>query len=66
MSTTPQLRCCESTKDDRGMAWAEMCPDDSGSLIQNKTDGCPPGTKGFAFWTCNPLSGTFSPPQVQQ
>ena len=34
------------------------------NMIQNKTDGCPEGTQGFAFWTCNPSSGEFRPKQV--
>ena len=40
-----------------------MCPDQNGQLVQNRTDGCPEGTTGFAFWTCNPFTGNFSPPQ---
>ena len=63
LTTSRGLKCCEETQDDRNMIWTAMCPDQDGQLIQNKTDGCPQGTTGFAFWTCNPFTGNFSPPQ---
>ena len=63
LTTSRGLKCCEETQDDRNMTWTAMCPDQNGQLVQNKTDGCPLGTTGFAFWTCNPFTGVFSPPQ---
>ena len=41
-----------------------MCPEETGDYVQNRTDGCPEGTSGFAFWTCDSDSGVFKPPQV--
>ena len=63
ITTTRTQKCCEETRDDRDMIWEAMCPDQNGQLVQNRTDGCPQGTTGFAFWTCNPITGNFSPPQ---
>lgn len=62
-TTTRTPKCCEETRDDRDMIWEAVCPDQNGQLVQNRTDGCPEGTTGFAFWTCNPFTGNFSPPQ---
>ena len=64
--TTTSLKCCSEKVDRRNISWSEMCPDafGDGNMIQNKTDGCPEGTKGYAFWTCDPTSGEFKPKQV--
>ena len=62
-TTTRTPSCCKETQDDRNMTWAAMCPNQNGELVQNRTDGCPLGTTGFAYWTCNPFTGNFSPPQ---
>ena len=40
------MGCRRSVSDRRGMVWDRFMPDHSGNLTENRTDGCPEGTKG--------------------